>query len=64
MTIREFPSGRFGYAMGFKSRDAAQDAFDSMCCEGEMSPCEGRIESYNASASAWHRVTRWAVTIN
>ena len=59
---RNFPSGRFGYAMGFKTRNAAQEAFDSMCAEGEMSPGEGRIESYNAGGH-FKPVTRFAITI-
>lgn len=63
MTSRLFPSGRFGYAMGYKSREAAQDAYDSMCNEGEMSPGEGRLESYDAGNGGHApRKTRWAVT--
>lgn len=60
---RHFASGRFGYAMGYKSREAAQDAFDSMCAESEMSPGEGKIESYNASPSPRKQITRYAVTV-
>ena len=59
---RHFPSGRFGYAMGYKTREAAQDAFDSMCNGDELSPGEGRIESYNASDTPHKQITRWAVT--
>lgn len=64
MTTRHFNSGRFGYAIGYKSREAAKDAFNSMCAEGEMSPCEGRIESYDAGNGGHaKRVTRYAVTV-
>lgn len=66
MSSRHFPSGRFGYSMGHKSRAAAQDAFDSMCAEGDLSPGEGRVESYDAGngghAKRVTRVTRWAIT--
>lgn len=60
--MRILDSGRFAYASGYKSRAAAQDAFDSMCNQGELSPCEGKIESYNISGTPHKRVTRWAVT--
>lgn len=64
MTTRHFPSGRFAYAMGYKSFEAASNAFDSMCNEGEMSPCEGRIEPYDAGNGGHApRVSRWAITI-
>lgn len=60
---RLFESGRFGYAMGYKTRTAAEDAFDRMCNEGEMSPCEGRVEPYDAGNGGHaKRVSRWAVT--
>jgi len=59
---RHFNSGRFGYAMGFKSKEAAQDAFDGMCADGEMSPGEGVIESYNVGGH-FKRETRYAVTV-
>lgn len=61
--MRHFPSGRFGYATGYKTRQAAQDAFDSMCAEGEMSPCEGRVEVYNAGISPHQPKPRYAVTV-
>jgi len=60
---RNFPSGRFGYAMGYKSREAAQEAFGGVCNEGEMSPGEGMIEPYNAGASPHQHKTRYAVTV-
>lgn len=60
---RTMNSGRFAYAMGYKSRAAAQYAFDSMCNQGELSPCEGKIESYNAGRSPHQIKTRWAVTM-
>lgn len=63
MVSRIMDSGRFAYAMGYESRAAAQDAFDSMCNQGEMSPCEGKLESYNAGRSPHQIKTRWAVTV-
>lgn len=62
MSTRHFPSGRFAYAMGYKTHDAAQEAFNSMCAEGEMSPCEGRIEPYNAGGH-FKPVRRYAITV-
>jgi len=62
MNGRYFNSGRFGYAIGYRSRTAAEDTFDSMCAEGEISPCEGRVESYLSQRDG-KTVTRYAVTI-
>jgi hypothetical protein len=59
---RYMNSGRFAYAMGFKSSDAAYEAFCNMCNEGEMSECEGRIESY-VIRKGGKSLTRYAVTI-
>lgn len=55
-------SGRFAYAVGYKSREAAQAAFDSMCAEGEISQCEGRIEPYPVRMDG-KALTRYAVTV-
>jgi hypothetical protein len=55
-------SGRFAYAQGFKSDDAAYEAFCNMCNEGEMSPGEGKIESY-AVRKEGKSVRRYAVTV-
>lgn len=60
---RFFASGRFAFAMGFKSDDAAYDAMCDMVNGCELSPHEGRIESYNASNSPRKRVTRYAITV-
>ncbi len=58
---RYMNSGRFGYAIGFKSANAAYEAFCNMCNEGELSPCEGKIESYQVRKEG-REVTRYAVT--
>lgn len=59
---RHMNSGRFAYVMGFKSASNAHEAFCNMCNQGELSPCEGRIESYTTRISG-KSVTRYAVTI-
>ncbi len=59
---RNFNSGRFAYSMGYKSREAAIDAFNNLCAEGEMSPCEGRIERYTVCRDG-KKVTRFAITV-
>jgi hypothetical protein len=60
---RIFPSGRFGYSMGYRSRGAALDALDSMCAEGEISACETRLERYNVSGTPHKIIARWAITV-
>jgi len=55
-------SGRFGYAMGYATADKARDAFDGMCADGEMSPCEGRVEPYQVRKDG-KSLTRYAVTV-
>ncbi len=55
-------SGRFMYARGFKSYHAAYDAFCAMCNQGELSPGEGKVESY-PSRKGGKAVTRYAVTV-
>lgn len=56
---RTAPSGRFIYA-AYKSREKAESRFDDMCCEGEMSPCEGRIERISDHRG---RTVAYAITI-
>jgi hypothetical protein len=52
------------YAGGnLERKEAFQEAFDSMCNQGELSPGEGRIESYNAGISPHQQKTRYAVTV-
>ena len=55
-------SGRFMYARGFKSQYEAWDAFCDMCNSGEMSPTEGKIESYKTRNTDRLPVTRYAIT--
>ena len=63
MTNRLMNSGRFGYAMGFKSADVAYEALCNMINECEISECEAKIESYDAGNGGHaKRVTRWAIT--
>lgn len=63
MTSRHFPSGRFAYALGYKSEDSAFEAMCDMVNGCELSPYEGHIEAYNASGTPHKRVTRYAITV-
>lgn len=54
-------SGRFGYSMGYKSENAAYEAFWNMCNEGELSEHEGKVESYRVRKDG-REVTRYAIT--
>jgi len=62
MTSRFMNSGRFAYAMGYKSFEAAYDAFCSMCNRDELSPGEGKVESYTVRKDG-KTVIRYAVTV-
>ena len=54
---------RFYYSTGYRSADAAYESFCNMINEGEMSPCEGRIEPYKATRKSDGKpVTRYAFT--
>ena len=55
-------SGRFQFAKGFKHPDSAYESLCDSIAEGELSPCEAKIESYRARV-AGREVTRWAVTV-
>lgn len=59
LNSRTAPSGRFIYA-ACKSRARAEERFEDMCCEGEMSPCEGRIERISDHSG---RLVAYAITI-
>lgn len=56
---RLFPSGRFAYSVGHKSHEAAYEAMCDMVNGCELSPHEGQIEPYNASATPRKRITRY-----
>lgn len=62
MISRHMSSGRFAYANGFKSADAAYEAFCDMCNQGELSSSEGKIESYIVRKDG-KKMTRYAVTV-
>lgn len=50
--------GRRSYAWGYKRRDAAEDAIDTMIADGEMSPCERpEVSSYRTERGKRYRVT-------
>lgn len=53
------PKGRFIYAR-YKTLERARERFDDMCCEGELSPCEGLIEPIRDHSG---KVIHYAVTI-
>lgn len=59
LNSRTAPSGRFIYA-AYKTRQRAEERFDDMCCEGEMSPCEGRIERISDHNG---RLVAYAITV-
>jgi len=54
---------RHYYSTGYRSADAAYEAFWNMINEGEMSYCEGKVEPYKATRKSDGKpVTRYAVT--
>lgn len=51
---------RYTYAYGYRSLDAAEDALENLCANGEISTAENpRCESYRAPSGS----RRWRITL-
>lgn len=51
---------RYTYAYGYRTADAAEDAIENLCSEGEISTGENpKAESYRTQAGA----LRWRITL-
>ena len=51
---------RYTYAYGYGTADDAEDALESLCANGEISPAENpRTESYRAPNGS----RRWRITL-